>query len=312
MTIYGIEKDETDSKGFGCMPMFQYVKEMRLDAIIQAKKAFGDGGRQVYRAMGVVGEVMLYARTQGLAALSKDEFFRDGPYVLDLIGEKLGDKVPMRSYLEFGLEHISKGVEPEDVAGFMINRYFVSGYMAADALTAYIYCISILGMVYGVSYAYMLKYFGSLVPDSELSGFGRFEEEKRKQIEGERYKYICEKLEKKFSAWDTDNRKTVEMDRGSLRSAFNDLLKEMDDNVAVGIFGNMCDTDICHSLLGADVDLRKHIMVLLDGRHRLRIMEHWMDMKFNVEAVEKCMEAMGRVVRKAIRLLCKETMEKPK
>ena len=85
MTIYGVERNETDSKGFGCMPMFQYVKEMRLDAIIQAKKAFGDGGRQVYRAMSVIGEVMLYARKQGLAALSGDEFFRDGPYVLDLI-----------------------------------------------------------------------------------------------------------------------------------------------------------------------------------------------------------------------------------
>lgn len=311
MTIYGIEKDETDSKGFGCISMFQYVKEMRMDAVRQARKAFGDGGRQVYRAMDVVGEVMLYARKQGLSALSGDEFFRDGPYVLDLIEEKLGDKAPMRAYLEFGLEHISKGEEPEDVAGFMTNRYFASGYLAADAITAYIYCISILGMVFGISYAYMLEYFVSLVPDSELAGFGRFAEEKRKQIEGERYRYVCENLEKKFSAWDTDNRKTVEMDRGSLRSAFNDLLKEMDDNVAVGLFGNMCDTDICHSLLGADVDLRKHIMVLLDGRHRLRIMEHWMDMKFNVEAVEKCMEAMGKVVRKGIKHLCMKTVEEP-
>jgi len=310
MTIYGIEKDETDSKGFGYMPMFQYVKEMRLDAVRKAKKAFGDSGRQVYCAMGVIGELMLYARTQGLAALSKEEFFRDGPYVLDLIEEKIGDKVPMRTYLEFGLEHISRGGEPEDVAGFMTNRYFASGYMAVDALTAYIYCISILGMVYGISYAYMLEYFVSLIPDSELSGFGRFAEEKRKQIEDERYKFICEKLEKKFAAWDADHGKSVEMDRGSLRSIFNDMLKGMDDNVVAGLFGNMCDMDICHSLLGADVDLRKHILGLLDGRHRLRLMEHWMDMKFNAEAMEKCMEAMGRVMRKGIKHLCMETAEK--
>lgn len=310
MTIYGYEKDGADSKGFGCMPMFQYVKEMRLDAVRQARKAFGDGGRQVYHAMSVIGEVMLYARKQGLAALSGDEFFRDGPYVLDLIEEKIGDKVPMRTYLEFGLEHISKGGEPEDVAGFMTNRYFASGYMAADALTAYIYCISILGMVYGISYACMLEYFVSLVPDSELAGFGRFAEEKWKQIEDERYRYVCENLEKKFSAWDTDNRKTVEMD--SMRLVFNDMLKGMHNNAAISLFENMCDMDICYSLLGADVDLRKHMMGLIDGRHRIRLMEHWMDMKFNAEAVEKCMEAMGRVMRKGIKHLCMETAEEPK
>lgn len=309
MTIYGVEKDETDSRGFGCMPMFGYVKEMRMDAVMQAKKAFGDGGRQVYRAMGVIGEVMLYARTQGLAALSGDEFFRDGPYVLDLIEEKIGDKVPMRTYLEFGLGHISKGEEPEDVAGFMTNRYFASGYLAADALTAYIYCISILGMVYGISYAYILEYFGSLIPDRELSGFNGFAEEKLKQIEDERYRYVCENLEKKFSAWDTDNRKTVEMD--SMRLVFNDMLKGMHNNAAISLFENMCDMDICYSLLGADVDLRKHMMGLIDGRHRIRLMEHWMDMKFNAEAVEKCMEAMGRVMRKGIKHLCTETAEKP-
>ena len=309
MTIYGVERNETDSKGFGCMPMFQYVKEMRLDAIIQAKKAFGDGGRQVYRAMSVIGEVMLYARKQGLAALSGDEFFRDGPYVLDLIEEKIGDKVPMRTYLEFGLGHISKGEEPEDVAGFMTNRYFASGYMAADALTAYIYCISILGMVYGISYAYMLEYFGSLIPDCELSGFNGFVGEKRKQIEGERYKYVCENLEKKFAVWDADHGKAMEM--GSMRSVFNDMLKGIDDNAAVELFENMCDMDICYSLLGVDVDLRKHMMGLLNSRHRLRIMEHWMDMKFNAEAVAKCMEAMGKVVQKGIKHLCMKTVEEP-
>lgn len=309
MTIYGYEKDETDSTGFGCMPMFQYVKEMRLNAVRQAKKAFGAGGRQVYRAMDVIGEVMLYARTQGLTALSADEFFRDGQYVLDLIEEKLGDKVPMRPYLEFGLEHISKGEEPEDVAGLMTNRYFASGYIAADALTAYIYCISILGMVYGISYAYMLEYFGSLIPECELFGFNGFAKDKREQIESERYRYVCEKLEKKFAAWDADHGKFVEMD--GMRSVFNDMLKGMDDNVAVGLFENMCDTDICHSLLGADEELRKHMLGLLDGRHRLRLMEHWMDMKFNAETLEKCMEGMGKVVRRGIRNLFTETEEKP-
>ena len=84
----------------------------------------------------------------------------------------------------------------------------------------------------------------------------------------------------------------------------------LDDNVAASLFGNICDTDICHSLLGADVDLRKHMMELLDGRHRLRLMEHWMDMKFNAKTMEKCMEAMGKVMRKGISHLCMKTAEK--
>ena len=300
MTIYGLEKDETDSMGLGCMPMSQYVKRMRMDAVKQAKKAFESGGEQVYRAMEVIGEVMLYARRQGLTALAKAESFRNGPYVLDLIEEKLGNKVPMRLYLEFGMEHISYGEEPEDVAELMVNRYFANGYMAADALVAYIYCISIVGMIYGISYAYMLEYFSSLVPDSEISGFSGFAEKKRKQIEDERFRYMCEKLEKKFAAWDTHNGKIVEMDRCSLRSAFSDMLSVMDDNSIYCILLKMNDMDICHSLLGADEKMRKHIMGLLGERHRLKLMEHWMNMPFNAETVEKCMEAMGRVMRTGI------------
>lgn len=311
MTIYGVERDETDSTGFGCMPMFRYVKEMRLDAVMQAGKAFGDGGRQVYRAMDVVGEVMLYARTQGLSALSVNEFFRDGPYVLDTIEEKLGDKVPMRPYLEFGLEHISRGGEPEDVAGLMTNRYFASGYMAADALTAYIYCISILGMVYGISYAYMLEYFVSLIPDSELSGFNGFAEQKRKQIEDERYRYVCGELKKKFSKWDAGSGNFSEMDKCSLRQIFNDMLKGMDDRAVVGLLSKINDMETCYSLLGVDEDLRKHMLGLLDGRRRLGLMEHWMDLPFTMETMEKCMEAMGKVMRKGIRRLCTEKADKP-
>ena len=102
----------------------------------------------------------------------------------------------------------------------------------------------------------------------------------------------------------------MELDRGSMQSVFNDMLKGIDDIAAVGLFESMSDKDICHSLLGADVELRKHMLGLIDSKHRLRLMEHWMDMKFNEEALEKCMEAMGKVVRKGIKHLCMETAEK--
>lgn len=308
------------------------------------------------------------------------------------------------------------------MADLLVNRYFASRYTAADALTAYIYCISVERLVYVISYARILEYVSSLVPDSEMYQFDKFATDKRENIETKRYRYMCENLGKEFTAWDADDKRTAEMDRHGLRTAFHDLLlalddngiccllmkmdrpaicyfllgcdeqmrwyvmrlfgesqrtevmeelmdipfaadetlekcmetmgrtiktgifhlrtgtvlkglgkknryfasgymeanaltayillKVMDDNVAASLFGNMCDTDICYSLMGADESLRKHMMGLLDGRHRLRLMEHWMDIKFNAEALEKCMEAMGKVMRKGIRHLCMETAEK--
>lgn len=132
MTFYKSVKEEIENRGMDCVPMSPDVREMRMDAVRQAEEAFRDGREQIYAALQTIGEVLLYARNNGIAALSKDESFRDGPYVLDMTEEKQEIKVPMRRYLEFGLEHISNGEDPADVAELLVNRYFASRYTAAD------------------------------------------------------------------------------------------------------------------------------------------------------------------------------------
>lgn len=301
MTFYKSVKEEIENRGMDCVPMSPDVREMRMDAVRQAEEAFRDGREQIYAALQTIGEVLLYAWNNGIIALSKDGTFRDGPYVLDMIEEKLGNKVPMRRYLEFGLEHISNGEDPAEVAELLVNRYFASRYTAADALTAYIYCISVERLVYGISYARILEYVGSLVPDSELSGFDEFTADKMEDIKVKRYRYMCEKLGKEFSAWDADDKKSAEMDRHSLRTACSDLLQAMDDNDIYRLMMKMDYTDICYLLLGTDEIMRSHILRLLGEGHRTEVMEKLMDIPFaTVETLEKCMETMGWIIKTGI------------
>lgn len=302
MTLYKSVKEEIQNRGMDCVPISTDVREMRMDAVRQAEEAFRDDREQIYAALQTVGEVLLYAWNNGIAALSKDESFRgSGPYVLDIIEEKQGIKVPMRRYLEFGLEHISNGENPADVAELLVNRYFASRYTTADALTAYIYCISVERLVYGISYARILEYVGSLVPDSELSQFDEFAANKMEGIEAKRYRYMCEKLGKEFSEWDADAKKTAEMDRYDLRTVFNDLLRALDDNGICRLLMKMDNLDICYSLLGSDETIRKHILGLLGENHRTEVMEEWMDIPFAAaETLEKCMETMGRTIKTEI------------
>jgi len=302
MKFYKSVKEEIENRGMDCIPMSPDVREMRMDAIKQAKEAFMDGRQQMYAALQAVGELLPYVWNNGVSELSKDESFREGkPYVLDLIEEKLGNKVPMRRYLEFGLEHISNGDDPADVAELLVNRYFAGRYTAADALTAYIYCISVERLVYGISYGRILEYVSSLVPDSELSRFDEFAADKMEDIGTKRYRYVCENLEKKFAAWDADGKKTAEMDRYSLRKTFNDLLRALDDNGICRLLMKMDRLDICYLLLGADETMRSHILRLCGENHRTEVMEELMDIPFAAaETLEKCMETMGRTIKTGI------------
>ena len=301
MTFYKSVKEEIQSRGMDCVPMSPDVREMRMDAVRQAEEAFRAGREQIYAALQTIGEVLLYAWNNGIAALSKDESFRDGPYVLNMIEEKQEIKVPMRRYLEFGLEHISNGDAPADVAELLVNRYFASRYTAADALTAYIYCISVERLVYGISYARILEYVSSLLPDSEIAKFDEFAADKMEGIEARRYRYMCEKLGNEFSAWDADDKKTAEMDRYGLRAAFNDLLRAMDDNGICRLLMKMDKPAICYFLLGCDEQMRWYVMRLLGEEHRFKVMEELMNIPFAAaETLEKCMEIMGRTLKTGI------------
>lgn len=301
MTAYNYTTDnpfEADKESMegGLIPMSAYAREMQKNAIGQAKKAFENGREQIYSAMTVLNDVISYIRKEGLIALSHDNTFRgENPYVLDLIKEKEHGKVPLRQYLEFGLEHISCGETSELIEELMVNRYYVNSYAAEDAFTAYIYLIGVTRMMFGTSFDRLIDYFVSLIPDEEICTFNVFAGEIRKQNEAERYTYMCEKLEQKFKRWYADGG-IVQTDKYSMATAFSELLNGMDDESMKKMLQKVSNMDLCCALLGADEDLLRHVMGLLSEKHRFGLMEDWMSIPFNGEAEEKCMEAMGRVV----------------
>lgn len=301
MTAYNcladMPKEEgTENLDYGFIPMSGYASEMRKDAVSQAKEAFENGRQKIFLALSVINDIISYARKEGLIALSSDADFRNGsPYILDLEEKEYGT-VPLRQYLQFGLDHISNGEQPEYVEELVTNRYFANSYAAEDAFIAYIYSTSVFGILYGLSFEQMLDYTASIIPDDELCEFNAFADEKKRQNEEERYDRMCEKLKLKFERWDAD-RETIRMDKCSIMTIFNEMLEGMDDEGMKELLKNIDNSDICYSLLGAYDGIRRHVMGLLSERHRFILMEDWMNMLFAEREVEACLEAMGRVTK---------------
>lgn len=274
-----------------------YARGMMQDAIRQSHMAFQGNREQIYFAMEVVNRIMAYAAAEGRMALSKEQLFRgEKPYILDIIESEEHRAVPLRLYLEFGMEYVTCGENPEVIEEFMVNRYYANGYMETEAFTACIYCIGVLGLVYGTFFHDMLKYFSSIIPDSETAEFEIFVKEKEEQHKIQRYRDMCRILEHKFDRWDAD-KDIVQMDKNSMVTIFNEMLDSMDDESLKELIDKISNHDICCSLLGASEEIRRHIAGLIPFSNRFYLMEGWMDMQFSGEAVEKCMAAMGRVVR---------------
>ena len=286
-----------ESGNHGFLPVSPQVREIQKNAVIQAGDAFKTEREEIYSALTALDSVISYVRTEGFTALSADEDFRGGkPYVLDMLEEKDHGKVPLRKYLEFGLEHLSSGDEPELLEELMINKYHANSYAAADALIASIYLMGVKGMPCGMPFSQMLEYFTSVIPDAEADAFEAFAQERRKQEDGERYRHMREKLKQKFEKWDAD-RDTDEMDRHSMMTIFNEMTASMNGDRLKELIRQVSNEDLCYALLGADGENRKHIMELLTEEHRFILMENWMDMPFSRECVENYMEAMGRIVK---------------
>lgn len=303
MTPYNYTADrplcrvEGESSGNGFMPVSGRVRDVQKNAVIQAGTAFKNEGDQIYSALKVLDGVISYLRKEGFAALSADKDFRgDRPYVLDLIEEKEQCKIPLRKYLEFGLEHLSCGQPMELLEELMANKYYTNSYAGADAFTAYLYFMGVKGMSCGMPFDRMLEYLASLIPDAEADAFAAFAGERRKREVDERYRHMCETLKQKFERWDAD-RDMAGMDKNGMMTIFNEMTSDMSDDFMKELIQKMSGGDICYSLLGADGENRKHVMGLLTKEHRLMIMERWMDMQFGGETAEKCMEAVGRVIR---------------
>ena len=149
--------------------------EMRQEALSQAKDAFAEGREDIFAAMEVISDVLVYTIKEGPIALSKEEYFRKKgePYVLDAI-ERTGKKIPQRKYLAYGLDRISYGDEIEILAGFMENKYYANAYSGKAAYISFIYWIAIIGIVQGIPFADMLEHFRSVIPDEEEAEFEIF------------------------------------------------------------------------------------------------------------------------------------------
>ncbi|MDE7432337.1 MAG: hypothetical protein K2N34_10560 [Lachnospiraceae bacterium] len=193
------------------------------------------------------------------------------------------------------MEHVTCGESPEYIEELMVNRYLANGYAAEDALTAYIYCTSVVGLVYGVTFQQLLEYFASIVPDAETDRFNKFVEEKEGQYKTQIYQNMCRKLERKFEQWDED-KDITQLDKNSMAKIFNEMFVGMEDDTIKELMDNICNLDICHSLLGAREETRRHIVELIPFSNRFYLLESWMNIPFNEEATENCLAAMGRVV----------------
>lgn len=149
-----------------CQEMSDYAKEMRKDAIIYSQKSFEDGKDRIFSAISIVHKVSWYARKEGIFSLSRESMFREGrKHVLSIIEEEENIKIPLRLYLEFGLDYVAMGDEVTVVEELMTNRYFANGYDGVDAIIGFIYLIAVTWIQQGICFEYIQEYMMSIIPD---------------------------------------------------------------------------------------------------------------------------------------------------
>lgn len=149
--------------------------DMQKDALGHAQKAFLEDREQIFLAMHVILEVVKHACKDGLMALLKDGYARNGqPYFLDTMEEKEHIEVPLKRYLAFGMEIVSMGSGIEEAEKLLTNKYFVNAFAGTDAVIAYAYWIGLRGILRRSSYLSIFGYFMSIVPDAEEDAFEKF------------------------------------------------------------------------------------------------------------------------------------------
>lgn len=107
-----------------------------------------------------------YAKNEGFVALSEDEAFRQGgEYVLNVFEREKGN-IPLRDYLQSGLELIADGRagEVEDIMG---SGYLVRGYVGADCVIAYMYLSGVLKITQGICPAEIAAYLEDFIREVE-------------------------------------------------------------------------------------------------------------------------------------------------
>lgn len=127
-----------------------YEKLMKTEAANMLKNGISEDEKaKVLLAIEVIHNLAEYVKNEGFVALAEDEAFRqDEEYVLDIFEKEKGN-IPLRDYLQSGLEIIADG-RAEEVENMMGTGYLVRGYTGADCVIAYIYLLGILKMTQGI------------------------------------------------------------------------------------------------------------------------------------------------------------------
>lgn len=137
------------------------AESMLLNEIAEDEKV------KVELAIEVIYSIAEYAKNEGFVALSEDEAFRQGEeYVLDIFEKERGCDIPLKDYLQSGLEIIADG-RAEEVEDIMGSGYLVRGYARADCVIAYIYLAGILKITQGVCPAEIAAHLESFIKGAE-------------------------------------------------------------------------------------------------------------------------------------------------
>lgn len=128
-----------------------YEKLMKAEAENMLLNEIGEDGKvKVELAIEVIYSIAEYAKNEGFVGLSEDEAFRQvGEYVLDIFEREKECDIPLKDYLQSGLEIIADG-RAEEVEDIMGSGYLVRGYAGADCVIAYMYLAGILKITQGI------------------------------------------------------------------------------------------------------------------------------------------------------------------
>lgn len=148
--------------------------DIKNEALKYANETFRESRDTVFFAMETIISILFYAKENGILALAKDDFFRNGQmHILDVI-EKRKQKIINKNFLMFGLNCLIFGYDFGFLKELLENKFYVS-CSGKETYIAYIYFLGIMGIAEGLSSEYMFECFRSIIPDSQEEEFEKFE-----------------------------------------------------------------------------------------------------------------------------------------
>ncbi len=145
-----------------------YEKLMKTEAANMLENGISEDEKaNVELAIEVIHNLAEYVKHEGFVALAEDEAFRQGgEYVLDIFEREKECDIPLKDYLQSGLEIIADG-RAEEVEDIMGSGYLVRGYARVDCVIAYMYLAGILKIAQGICPAEIAAHLKSFLKGVE-------------------------------------------------------------------------------------------------------------------------------------------------